>query len=159
MSGREGFGPGFQDARSRLYRAECAAITAVILAYLIYRWLYLGGLDWASTVFWIFFPDLVAFIPIGLSSRRKEWPAWGSYLYNTFHTLLVWGLVFAVLSSVVGTTYWPVLGWLGHITADRAVGYGLRSTNGQIDGVGKEAGGADDIKALTRIAALKTRWP
>jgi len=51
MSGREGFGPGFQDARSGLYRAEYAAITGVILAYLIYRWLYLGGLDLASTVF------------------------------------------------------------------------------------------------------------
>jgi hypothetical protein len=126
--GRQGeFGPGFQDSKSKLYRAEYAAATAAILAYLIYRWLYLGGLDWASTALWIIFPDLVAFMPIGLSSKRKEWPAWGSYLYNTFHTLLLWGLVFAVLWFVFGVAYWPIFGWLGHITADRAVGYGLRS--------------------------------
>ena len=129
MGGQGEFGPGFQDAKSKLYRAENAAVTAAILAYLIYRWLYLGGLDWASTVFWVLFPDLVAFIPIGLSSKRKEWPAWGSYLYNVFHTLLVWGLAFSAL-WFFGITYWPIFGWLGHITADRAAGYGLRSSTG-----------------------------
>jgi hypothetical protein len=90
LSGRGVFGPGFQTAGSRLYRLEYAAATLAILAYLVYRWLHLGGLDWPSTVFWIVFPDLVAFIPIGLSSMRKEWPAWGSYIYNISHTALVW---------------------------------------------------------------------
>jgi uncharacterized protein DUF4260 len=131
MSRQGGFGPGFQDARSKLYRAEYAAITTAILVYLVYRWFYLGGLDLASTVFWIVFPDLVAFIPIGLSSRRKEWPAWGGYLYNIAHTVLVWGLAFAVLWFLLGTPYLPFFGWLGHITADRAVGYGLRSKTGR----------------------------
>jgi len=129
MGDQGGFGPGFQDARSKLYRAEYAAATIALLAYLVYRWLYLGGLDWASTVFWILFPDLVAFIPIGLSSRRKEWPAWGSRLYNTFHTLLAWGLGSAAIWFVFGIAYWPIFGWLGHITVDRAVGYGLRSSS------------------------------
>ncbi len=129
MSGQREFGPGFQDARSRLYKAEYAAATAAILAYLVYRWLYAGGLDWASTVLWIIFPDLVAFIPIGLSSKRKEWPAWGSHLYNAFHTVLLWGLIFGVLWFVLGTPYLPILGWLGHITADRAIGYGLRTSS------------------------------
>lgn len=128
MSKQGGFGPGFQAASSKLYKAEYAAATATILAYLVYRWLYLGGLDWAMTAFWLVFPDLVAFIPIGLSSRRKEWPAWGSYLYNSSHTVLGWGLVFAVLWLVLGAPYWPVFGWLGHITLDRGVGYGLRSS-------------------------------
>ena len=122
------FGPGFQAASSKLYRAEFAAATLAILAYLVYRWLHLGGLDWPSTVFWILFPDLAAFIPIGLSSKRREWPAWGGYLYNTFHNAFVWGLAFGALWLVLGTPYWPILGWLGHIAADRAVGYGLRST-------------------------------
>lgn len=102
-------------------------MTAAILAYLVYRWLYLGGLDWASTLFWVLFPDLIAFIPIGLSSKRREWPAWGSYLYNFFHTVLVWGLAFAASWFVLGAPYWPVFGWLGHVAADRAAGYGLRS--------------------------------
>jgi Domain of unknown function (DUF4260) len=131
VSRQGGFGPDFQAAGSKLYKAEYATATAAILAYLVYRWLYQGGLDWPSTVFWILFPDLVAFIPIGLSSRRKEWPAWGSYLYNISHTTLVWGLAFGVLWLVLGTPYWPILGWMGHMTADRAVGYGLRSTTRQ----------------------------
>ena len=122
-----GFGPGFQAASSRLYKAEYAAATLAILAYLVFRWLHLGGLDWLQTVFWMVFPDLFAFIPIGLSSRRKEWPAWGSYVYNFSHTILVWGLAFGLSWFFMGTVYWPILGWLGHITADRAVGYGLRS--------------------------------
>ena len=37
MAGREGFGPGFQSAGSRLYRAEYALATVAILAYLSYR--------------------------------------------------------------------------------------------------------------------------
>jgi len=128
VSRQGGFGPDFQAAGSRLYRAEYAAATVAILAYLVYRWLRLGGLDWPSTVFWMLLPDLVAFIPIGLSSKRKEWPGWGSYLYDVSHTFLVCGLAFGVLSLALGAPYWPILGWVGHITADRAVGYGLRST-------------------------------
>jgi hypothetical protein len=131
MSGQGGFGPSFQVASSKLYGAEYAAITVTILAYLVYRWAYLGGLDWGSTVFWIVFPDLVAFIPIGLSSKRRAWPAWGSYLYNIFHNVLTWGLASAVMWFVLGTPYWPIIGWVGHITADRAMGYGLRSNAGR----------------------------
>ena len=87
----------------------------------------MGGLDWPATVFWALFPDLVAFIPIGLSKKR-DWPPWGSYLYNVFHTVLTWGLAFAVLWLVLGSPYLPMLGWLVHIAADRAIGYGLRSS-------------------------------
>jgi hypothetical protein len=128
-----GFGPGFQAAGSRLYRAEYAAATAAVLAYLVYRWLYQGGLDWPSTVLWIAFPDLVAFVPIGLSARRREWPWWGSYLYDSAHSALPWGLAFGALWLFLGAPYWPLLGWLGHIAADRAAGYGLRSTEGKSD--------------------------
>lgn len=120
-----GFGPGFEDARSPLYRLEYAALTAALLRYLIYRTFFLGGLDWLSTVFWGVFPDFV-FIPIGMSARRKEWPPWGARLYNVFHTVLLWGAVFVFAWALLGMTYWPLLGWLVHISLDRAVGYGLR---------------------------------
>ncbi len=129
MSDRPRFGPGFQDARSTLYRAEYAAVTLALLAYLIWRSLYLGGLDWLQTIFWAVFPDLAAFIPIGASSKRREWPGWGASLYNLFHTGLLWGLAFAASWVFLTGVYWPIFGWLGHITADRALGYGLRQAS------------------------------
>jgi hypothetical protein len=121
-----GFGPGFQDATSRLYRAEYAAASAAIAVYLLWRTFYLGGVDWLQVAFWVILPDLAAFVPIGASSKRREWPSWGAALYNTFHSMLVWGAVFLVTWYALGAMYWPLLGWLGHITADRALGFGLR---------------------------------
>lgn len=122
-----GFGPGFQDARSRLYRAEYAAASVTIFAYLAWRAIYVGGIDWLQFTFWLIFPDLLPFAGIGLSSKKREWPAWGSGLYNLFHTFLLWGAVFAASWAALGTIYWPLFGWLGHITLDRTVGYALRT--------------------------------
>ncbi len=129
MSSKSGFGPGFQDASSKTYRAEYAAATIALLSYLIWRSLYMGGVDWLQTAFWAVFPDLAAFIPIGASSRRRQWPSWGANLYNAFHTVLVWVLAFSSTWLLFGSIYWPIFGWLGHITADRALGYGLRRTS------------------------------
>jgi len=120
-----GFGPGFQDARSSLYRAEYAAISITIIAFLIWRTIYVE-VDWLQVAFWVIFPDLVAFAGIGLSSRRRKWPSWGSTLYNLFHTILLWEGCFLGAWAAFGTPYWPLLGWLGHISIDRAVGYTLR---------------------------------
>jgi hypothetical protein len=120
------FGPRFQDSRSRLYRMEYGAITAAVFGYLLWRTFYAGGVDWLQVFFFAILPDLVAFIPIGVSSKRKEWPRWGPGLYNLSHTILLWGLLFVVALGVFGALYWPLLGWLGHITADRAMGFGLR---------------------------------
>jgi hypothetical protein len=97
-----------------------------ILGYLLWRSFYAGGIDWLQVAFWAIFPDLAAFLPIGLSSKSREWPSWGSGVYNSFHTYLTWGTVFVVSWAAFGAVYWPLFGWLGHITVDRAVGYGLR---------------------------------
>lgn len=120
------FGPGFQDARSRLYRAEYAALALTVLGYLLWRSFHGGGVDWLQVAFWVVFPDLASFLPIGLSSKRREWPSWGSIVYDSFHTILLWGAAFAASWVIFGVVYWPLLGWLGHILTDRAVGYGLR---------------------------------
>lgn len=120
------FGPPFQQYGSRLYRAEYVAATVGIIAYLAWRALNGGGIDWLAVVFWALFPDLAAFIPIAASSQRRSWPSWGPTLYNFFHNALVWAAVFVVLFAA-GGPYWPLLGWLGHITADRAMGFGLRA--------------------------------
>jgi hypothetical protein len=122
-------GPGFQGARSKLYRSEYALITLAILVFFAWRYLHApGGINILEIVFWAIFPDLAAFIPIGLASKKGVWPAWGSYLYNLFHTIIVWTAIFGIAWIVFRAPHWELLGWLGHITTDRAVGYGLRET-------------------------------
>jgi Domain of unknown function (DUF4260) len=107
---------------------EYAAATLAILGYLAWRSINQGGVDWVQTVVFFALPDVAAFVPIGLSSKRRDWPKWGANLYNAFHTLLVWGLAFAVSFVASRGIYWPLLGWLLHITLDRAAGYGLRKS-------------------------------
>jgi len=125
LTAKIGFGPDFQEAGSRLYRAEYGAVSLAIVGYLIWKGLF-GGIDVLQTIFWALFADLAAFIPIALSSQRREWPDWGAYLYDAVHNVITWGFAFVMVWIVVGVPSWPMLGWLGHITVDRTVGYGLR---------------------------------
>ena len=129
-------GPGFLRLNSLAYRLEMLLITVILLIVLFYwRLFVVKDLNLLATVFWIIFPDLASFIPIGLAMRgSKEWPRWGPGLYNIFHTLLVWIPVFAIWSILSGAVQWPLLGWAGHITADRSVGYYLRAASrGRVD--------------------------
>ncbi len=64
----------------------------------------------------------------------KEWPYWGPGLYIFFHTFLVWIPVFALWSTLSGAVQWTLLGWAGHIRADRSVGYYLRAVSKRMDG-------------------------
>jgi hypothetical protein len=126
------WGPGFVRLNSWLYRAEYAAATLAIVVLLFgWRWLILREFPWPGflfTVFWAVWPDLAAFLPIGLASRgSREWPTWGPALYNSVHNLLVWGAVFLLAGALAGQIVWPLLAWAGHITADRAAGYHLRA--------------------------------
>ena len=128
-------GPGFLRLNSIAYRLEMLLLTIILLVVLFYwRLFVVKDLNLLATVFWIIFPDLASFIPIGVAMRGgKEWPRWGPGLYNLFHTLLVWIPVFAVWSILSGAIQWPLLGWAGHITADRSVGYYLRAAKGRVD--------------------------
>lgn len=126
LTEKKGFGPDFQKTGSSLYRAEYGAISIAIIGYLVWRGLFVGGVDVFQTIFWVLFPDLVSFIPVGLSSKRREWPLWGVYLYDAVHNVIAWGLVFALFWFTFRIPSWPLFGWLGHITVDRTVGYGLR---------------------------------
>lgn len=128
------WGPGFQDAGSTLYRIEYAGVFLVIFAYTVWRGAQLAGAEalyfWSALVFWAIFPDLATMIPIGFASKQGPWPKWGPPLYNTIHSFLVWGLVFVLSWLVLDSPFWPLLGWVGHIAADRAAGYGLRARAG-----------------------------
>ena len=125
------WGPGYQPVNAVPYRIEYAILFLAVVAYLGLRGTQLVGSDatayWIAFVFWIIFPDLAAFIPIGLASRNRQWPSWGSRLYNTVHTVVVWALVFGMTWLLFQSPNWPMMAWLGHIWADRAVGYYLRA--------------------------------
>jgi len=124
-------GPGFLRLNSIEYRLEMLLITITLLVVLFYwRLFVVKDLNLLVTVFWVVFPDLGSFIPIGLAVRGgKKWPRWGHRLYNFFHTFLVWIPVFAIWSIMSGAVQWPLLGWAGHITADRSVGFYLRAAS------------------------------
>ena len=124
-------GPGFLRLNSTIYRLEMLIITIALLLILFYwRLFVVKDLNVPATIFWIVWPDLGAFIPIGLAVRgSKDWPSWGPTLYNLLHTFLVWTPTIAIWSLATASFQWPLLGWAGHITADRSVGYYLRASS------------------------------
>lgn len=119
--------PGFQNAGSRIYRLEYGVMTIAIVVFIAWRCIYVSGsINILEIVLWAIIPDLVVFVPIGLASKRGKWPSWGATLYNFFHTIIIWIAAFVVSWVVLKTPHWELLGWLGHIMTDRAVGFGLR---------------------------------
>src|ERR1700747_3579891 len=104
MQERPNFGPPFQGAQSRLYRAEYALISLAILGILSWRYSQTPSIFFVlEIIFWAIFPDLGAFIPIGLSSTKRACPTWGAYVYNFFHTILIWALAFGITYFIFKT--------------------------------------------------------
>jgi hypothetical protein len=128
-------GPGFLRLNSKIYRLEMLLVTIAIVLILFYwRLFVVKDLNVYLAIFWIVWPDLGSFIPIGLATRvAKDWPRWGASLYNLLHTLLLPIPVLAVWSVLAGSIQWPLLGWIGHITMDRAVGYYLRAGRSSVE--------------------------
>src|SRR5437870_13557137 len=83
-------GPGFLRLNSIAYRLEMLLITIILLIVLFYwRLFVVKDLNLLSTVFWIIFPDLASFIPIGLPMHEpKKWPRWGPGFSTFLHTSL-----------------------------------------------------------------------
>ena len=119
------WGPGFLRFTTWPYRAEAALATLAILDALFL--LNVTSRQLALVVFWAVLPDLV-FIPIGIKAGRgRQWPRWGPALYNATHSLAVWLLVAAPVALLAPEVAPTLLGWAGHITADRALGFYLRA--------------------------------
>jgi len=86
-----------------------------------------------GVLFWILLigPDigLVVAPLLGPMPGGGRLPPRAVPIYNAFHTLTVPVLLWvAALAS--GVAPWPLLGWLIHICADRALGFGLRGPDG-----------------------------
>lgn len=125
------WGPQFLRLASWPYRAEYAVASVAILVLLFGGRLGLGlPFNWSFVglvAFWFVWPDLAAFIPIGVAGRSGRWPRWGAVLYDVFHSFLPWLAVFTAWSVLAQSVPWALLGWALHITADRSFGYYLRA--------------------------------
>ena len=89
--------------------------------------------DALGPLFWVFLvgPDLglVVAPAFGPMPGRGRIPPRAAPVYNAFHTVTVPVLLW-IAALAAGIAPWPLLGWLIHITADRALGFGLRGRDG-----------------------------
>jgi len=110
-----------------IHVVEYVVAAAALVAVAIVQRDQLGGL------FWVFLigPDLgLVFAPaFGPLPGGGRIPPRAAPVYNAFHTLTVPVLLW-VAAVAAGVTPWPLIGWLIHITADRALGFGLRGPDG-----------------------------
>ena len=104
----------------------------VVLALVLAGIAYLQR-DQLGVLFWILLlgPDIgIVVAPLlGPMPGGGRLPARAVPIYNAFHTVTVPVLLW-VAALAIGADPWPLLGWLIHISADRALGFGLRGPDG-----------------------------
>lgn len=122
------FGPDYLLQSSMIYRIEFALVALAIVAVLHWRAVQFQDLDIGLTVLFALLPDIV-FIPILLFQKNGDWPKWGAKLYNFSHTALLWIPLVFLARAVNLSLFWPMLGALFHLAADRAMGFLLRKEN------------------------------
>jgi hypothetical protein len=126
------WGLGFLPLDSWIYRLEyLVGFLAIAWILIGWQWVIVKNLSAQAvglSVFWFIWPDLAAFLPIGIAQRgKREWPSWGATLYNVLHNFLSWSMVFVSWYALAGSFPWPLLGWAAHLTMDRAAGFNLRA--------------------------------
>ena len=89
--------------------------------------------DQLGVLFWVLLvgPDigLVVAPALGPMPGRGRLPPRAVPIYNALHTYTVPVLLWiGAWATSIGP--WPLLGWLIHISADRALGFGLRGPDG-----------------------------
>ena len=110
-----------------IHVAEYVVITGVLAGVAWLQRDQLGSLFWVLLVA----PDvgLVIAPALGPLPGRGLLPPRAVPIYNLLHTYAIPVLIW-VGATAAGIGPWPLLGWLIHISADRALGYGLRGPDG-----------------------------
>jgi Domain of unknown function (DUF4260) len=89
--------------------------------------------DQLGVLFWVLLvgPDLGLIVApaFGPMPGRGLLPPRAVPVYNVFHTFTIPVLLW-IVAWAAGIAAWPLLGWLIHISADRALGFGLRGPDG-----------------------------
>jgi len=101
----------------RLEGLAVAAVSAVLYARMGASW-------WLFAALWLV-PDLSM---LGYATGR---PCWGARIYNAFHTYLLPGVLALAALALHARGLVPfALIWVNHIGIDRALGYGLKYSDG-----------------------------
>jgi hypothetical protein len=114
-----------------IHHAEYAALLAALVALAVWQRDQLSA--W---LFWplLIAPDVLGYVPasfMGTAPEKGALPPRGVWLYNLWHTYVVPLGIGTALAVGSGEVPWWLLGWLIHITADRAMGFGLRGADGR----------------------------
>jgi hypothetical protein len=112
-----------------IHRLEYIAIALILIGAAIWQKDQLGWPFWLL----LFAPDLFGLIPaslLGRAPRRGYLPPRGVWLYNVWHAYVIPLVAWIALLLIFAGNPWPLLGWLIHISADRAFGFGLRGADG-----------------------------
>lgn len=112
-----------------LYRLEWSILTLVALVLAIGHVAWHDPLSISLVVACAILPD----VPLALFGYAKPWVF---VLYNLTHSLAIWGAI-TTLAFILGWQWrWALLIWLVHISLDRAFGYALRDSQGNIHPAG-----------------------
>lgn len=130
----DGRGGGRTERRARGWtyhapagRALSAAVGAGALAAGIKAGGVRSGVLWTTAVL----PDVALLYGIAAAPTFQRLPAYAVTPYNVLHSPAVPALLFAVAAGARSRTVTvAALGWLAHIGADRASGYGPRAPDG-----------------------------
>ncbi|NUT95396.1 MAG: DUF4260 family protein [Saccharothrix sp.] len=121
-------------ARRVAKRVAWAALAVFLLAFIVLEVVNHGGPALVAALLFLIAPDLTMVIGASTSTGKgKQSPKAVPY-YNFMHRPWI-PLAVLVVYSAGGLGDWvplftAALGWLAHIAADRAFGYGLRARDG-----------------------------
>jgi hypothetical protein len=112
-----------------VHHSEYLALALILVGAAIWQKDQITAWFW----FWLVAPDLFGLVPaflFGAAPAKGHLPPRAVWLYNLWHNFTLPAVVWTALLLLFAGDPWPLLGWLLHIAADRALGFGLRGEDG-----------------------------
>jgi hypothetical protein len=124
-------------------RVGLAAATVLLVAAMVYEMVAHGGFTYLTGPVGLIGPDLAFLAGIGQQAGHGLLPRRAVGVYNLVHRPWL-PLILVLVVSLDGQTnaqaapyFVAGLGWLAHITMDRAAGFRLRAKDGSIRSAGR----------------------
>jgi hypothetical protein len=112
-----------------IHHSEYLALTLILIGAAIWQKGQITAWFW----FWLVAPDLFGLVPaflFGAPPAKGSLPPRAVWLYNFWHNFTLPAVLWIALLLLFSENPWPLLGWLLHVAADRALGFGLRGEDG-----------------------------